>query len=203
MVRAPSLSPERPLNSREWYFLMQHSGAPTRLLDWTESALIALYFAVRNEGSKGPESDAAVYVWEPWKLNEYTAGVKEVIAPGAEAGLEKRDREHYRSWLRSRYAPSMGLEKEFPATLYPTHFHRRVSSQRSCFTIHGSARDGFERIPESARPYLKQNIIPRSKAQEIEKRLAVAGIDEITIFPDLDGFRSMALRDETRGSVGE
>jgi len=41
VVRAPSLGPERPQNSWEWYFLMQHSGAPTRLLDWTETALIA------------------------------------------------------------------------------------------------------------------------------------------------------------------
>ena len=40
-VRAPSLGPERPQNPWDWYFLMQHSGAPTRLLDWTESALIA------------------------------------------------------------------------------------------------------------------------------------------------------------------
>src|SRR5215467_890157 len=33
-VRAPSLGTERPENSWEWYFLMQHCGAPTRLLDW-------------------------------------------------------------------------------------------------------------------------------------------------------------------------
>jgi hypothetical protein len=48
-MRAPSLSDERPRNSWDWYLLMQHSGAPTRLLDWTEGALIALYFAVRNK----------------------------------------------------------------------------------------------------------------------------------------------------------
>jgi hypothetical protein len=200
MVRAPSLSPERPQNSWDWYFLMQHSGALTRLLDWTESALIALYFAVRNAATKGPESDAAVYVLEPCKLNEYTAGVKEVIAPGAEVGLEERDREHYRPWLPNRYAPSMGLEKEFPAVVYPTHFHRRISSQRACFTIHGSVRDGFENLPAMARPYPQKVIIPRSKAHEVETRLAVAGIDEITIFPDLDGLGrrlTMILRDES------
>jgi hypothetical protein len=202
IVRAPSLSPERPENSWDWYFLMQHSGAPTRLLDWTESALMALYFAVRNKSGEGQqETDSAVWVLEPWKLNELVVGVKEVIAPGAEAGLEAQDAQRYKAWLPNRYAPSLGLEKRFPVAVYPTHFQRRISSQRSCFTIHGYAPDGFDELPEQLRPYLQKVVIPHSKNREIETRLAVAGIDEITVFPDLDGlgrWLTMVLRDESR-----
>lgn len=203
-VRAPSLSPERPQNSWDLYFLMQHSGAPTRLLDWTESALIALYFAVRNKsGTHSEKNDAAVWILEPWRLNEYVVQKKEVIAPGALPGPKNKDVETYEPWLPEPYTNS--TLPALPVALYPTHFHRRISSQRSCFTIHGSRADGFDELPETAVPYLQKIVIPHSSTQEIEKRLSVAGIDEVTIFPDLDGlgrWLTMILRDESEESRG-
>jgi hypothetical protein len=55
----------------EWdsYFLMQHHGVPTRILDWSDGALIALHFAVRGKPLT-PTSGSIVYVLDPYWLNE-------------------------------------------------------------------------------------------------------------------------------------
>ena len=182
IMRAPGLSDTGPLTSWEWYCTMQHFGAPTRLLDWTEGALIALYFAVRdNVGS----TDATIWILDPWWLNLRVLKEREVIPPGAVIGISTIDADRYKPWLPDRYSKSE-LPKPCVA-IYPTHSKRRISTQRSCFTIHGSDEGALETLAGESDAHIARITIPRREVLSIREQLGVAGIDEITIFPDLDG----------------
>lgn len=52
-LRSPPYLTISPGNSLEWMAVARHHGLPTRLLDWTESFLVAAMFACSNSGVVG------------------------------------------------------------------------------------------------------------------------------------------------------
>jgi hypothetical protein len=184
----------RPISDWEWYFLMQHYGAPTRLLDWTEGALLGLYFALRpNDGT----TDAAVWVLDAWWLNRHAIRSRR-------ATNRRRLGRHYEwaldhlpdptdpktRWIVD-YLPEAYSAKplpRLPATLRPPHIDQRIAVQLSAFTIHGSNPDGLLKVAERDRhARLVRLRIPKGKAKTIWGELDLCGVSETTVFPDLEG----------------
>jgi len=182
-----------------WYFMMQHFGAATRLLDWTEGALIALYFAVRpstrTEDKK--KEDAAVWMFDPYQLNEQpdVLGREWILPPSASGVKDDEWARRVQQWLPDRFTDMGGLPEK-PVAIEPTHVVRRMSSQHSCFTIHGSDEDALDKLhQEDENGCVVKILVPAAKIHEIRRDLSVCGINEATIFPDLDGLgRSIDAR---------
>jgi hypothetical protein len=188
-IRAPALSRFEPLPTDEWdlYFLMQHYGAPTRLLDWTESPLIALYFALRDNPG---HYDSCVWMLHPYELNRRVVRKAEVFSPSA-IGANPKDCSKVAPWLPPRWTKTK--LPTYPVAIFPTHIARRISSQRSCFTVHGSLDKGFDRFSKGKNACLMRIVIPGHAVREVKLQLLNSGIDDTTIFPDLEGLgRSLA-----------
>jgi hypothetical protein len=179
------LAQREPADEWDWYFLMQHYGAPTRLLDWTDGALLALYFAVKDNVKQremrkkaGRQTcDAAVWVMDPGWLNLVSIGTKLILLKDT---VEAK-----------RYLPLPFRRKKrpkLPISIDPPHVDRRLAAQRSHFTLHGVDPLGIETAKRRSRHNrLRKIAVDGSKGDELLKQLAACGISETTVFPDLEG----------------
>jgi len=150
----------QPGNSWDWMALAQHHGMATRLLDWTENPLIALWFSMANADAK--HSDYSV-VWG------FKAPPEDIVASTDEMDPFQE-----------------GSTKVFK----PNHITRRISAQFGWFTIHKYNKDkkfiAFEKNKEYSERLFKIKVNAECFS-ECKLRLHNFGINSASMYPDIDG----------------
>lgn len=172
--------------SSEWDILfgMRHHGVATRLLDWTETLGVAVYFALRRAT---PASRPCVWLLNPWAMNELSWEERDLVAPEY---LPQGDY-GFSDYLVScgtgggcEAGAAAGFDWTEPVALYPIQRNARLHAQRGFFTIHG---DDVRPLNEIFPDLVRQVPLPSEAWEDARSFLADAGIDEFLMFPDLDG----------------
>jgi FRG domain len=192
--KAPQyLTETPPSNYWEWYFLMQHYGAPTRLLDWSDSALVALYFALTPTLRRSGENvDAIVWMLDPLWLNMKVLRNPIVMLPSfpVVAKYLTKPYSHIDNKDDTRISPKN------PAAIDPPFIARRIAVQRSHFTIFGKARDGLTRLAISQDTRLVGITLAKEKLERMQADLLTLGFSDTSIYPDLRGLSDELIRNQ-------
>lgn len=213
-LRAPNYQ-QTYQSAFDWLCLMQHYAVPTRLLDWSESILPALYFAVRED----PGEDGELIVLNARRLNNHVKGRPAISAIGDHGVIVRSEMAATRSAKKlgryesvRRALTEAGLKRtrewlnrfRAPIAVFPSRLNDRMVFQASVFTIHG----GKHYLPRMAKLYRDDKMPRPITLDDVDKRCGAAdgimkryrvtnkreilddllllGIHEGTLFPEVD-----------------
>lgn len=175
-MRACVSMKERPTQDYcGWIAMMQHFGLPTRLLDWSLSPLIALFFAT-NDYEKYPDKDGCIWVLRPGLLNELE-GFGSYIYP--------MDKYTVIDMIKPAFN-TREVNEEFSDKIiacYPVEYNMRIYTQQSAFTVHNSMK---KLTDINNTNLLKKYIIPADCKREIFDELRICGITLRNVYPDVE-----------------
>ena len=192
---------------------MQHFGLPTRLLDVSRNALVALYFAtdpgpkpsngkvtifsVPREYEKYFDSDSVSCIAnlanmtsddkdEIYRLEESLIGLPEdeQITRFNEDGVVKRLHQSIRS-EKSYFQPIIKpIDLLLPYYVHPKMSNRRILAQSGAFILYG-----IDPFKKRFWPYHIEEtplLVPQKAKEPIRKALSNLGINESTLYPEID-----------------
>ncbi|WP_321476883.1 FRG domain-containing protein [uncultured Paludibaculum sp.] len=202
-----------------WLALMQHYGIPTRLLDFTLSPFVALYFAARSAGKKGKYARVWALDWQA--LSQVSANV---VTAARRAELKRKNEKSSccvsldphaagtnRDSLRSEaLAMRRHAEEVLAATgtfrvelnrrgcacvALPPSYNPRLANQQGLFLLNGAEdlclSTSLAMMMTGRKDWCRAIDIPVSLLPEIERRLYQMNIHEQVLFPDMSGLAGL------------
>ena len=177
-----------------WLSLMQHYGLPTRLLDWSESILVAMYFACTEVSHQAV--DGVVWALAPNRLNLATLGTEAMVTASDPVGRVATFLPFGRVQVSDLEFQGMADRIEGGVIAFdPVEDDIRMLVQQSRFTLHGSIDDVSKHV--AAPSFLCRIKIPGSLKIPLAQALAAAGIRRSTMFPDLENLSRELEREST------
>jgi len=179
---APALDSNVPGqdDSIAWLFLMQHHGVSTRLLDWTKSALIALYFIVIDHETE----DGELWAMYPYSLNKLS-GIGMPLRNNSILNYYVEEPLEDPKMLQSLYNLPQIPDK--PIAIEPQMNFPRIMAQLSKFTIHPISNQAkLISTLLTDRKDLVRYIVPSESKSKLRSDLATLGITHTALFPSLD-----------------